>query len=260
MHRVRREIDPNVLSPAQSGPPVRKLAHATARRSGRLLPLIALGFLFLLLAPYGTSLLASAASPSAPVTTASSSISGTVLWDSVNTDTAPNAASAISWTFGNVATVQFTWTGAAGGPSVSQAFLVILFLGFPAYTKQEVEATPLPSTGGTISMTYDMTAFRWYLQGLYQVHAYLENPNGTSLWSEYFYVRVAQPYDIVVATVGLLLLMIAELYMIVTVGPRAADKLRKTSTPSSSTPAPSSSGSASGESSEDSSTGSGGTS
>ena len=209
-----------------------KLGRVSVRRGGRLLPLIALGFLFLLVAPYGTALLAAASTPTPAVTPASSSISGTVLWDSTNTNTAPNAASAISWTFDNVATVQFTWTGPSGGQSVSQAFLVVLFLGFPAYTKQEVEATPLPSSGGTISMTYDMTAFRWYLQGLYQVHAYLENPNGTSLWSEYFYVRVAQPYDIVVATVGLLLLLIAELYMIATVGPRAADKLRKPTTPS----------------------------
>ncbi len=218
------------------------------RRGGRLLPLLAVGFLFLLLAPYGTTLLEAAAAPAPAVTPASSALTTTVLWNSVNVDTAPNAASAIAWTFDDVATVQFTWTGAAGGPSVSQAFLVILFLGFPAYTKQEVEATALPSTGGTISMTYDLTSFKWYLQGLYQVHAYLADPNGTSLWSEYFYVRVAQPYDIVVATVGLLLLTIAELYMIATVGPRAADKIRKPQPPTTGSGTPASSGTSSSDS------------
>lgn len=193
-----------------------------------------------MIAPYGASLLASASATSPALSpTGSAGFTGTVTWNGLPTSTAPNANSAISWTFTNVATVVFSWTGPAGGAGVSQAFLVVLFLGFPAYTKQQVESSPLPSSGGSISMTYDLTEFKWYLQGLYQLHAYLEDPSGNSLWSELFYVRVAQPYSIVVTTVGLLLLTVAELYMIATVGPRVFDKTRKprpaTSTPSATT-------------------------
>jgi hypothetical protein len=179
------------------------------------------------LAPYGVGVLSQARGASPALTQdQSGGVSGAVLWNGINVDTAPNVASAISWSFTTQATVQFQFVGPLTGTGVSQAFLVILFLGFPAYTKQQVESTAFGPLGGTISMTYDLTQFKWYLQGVFELHAYLENPAGTTLWSENFYVKVAQPYDLVVATVGLILLTIAELYMIATVGPRAMDKVR----------------------------------
>jgi len=187
--------------------------------------------LFVIIAPYSASFVATARGASPAVfPDASGSLAGALTWNGADTSTAPNPSSAISWTFTDVATAVFSWTGPAGGAGVSQAFLVVEFLGFPAYTKQQVESQALPSTGGSISMTYDMTQFKWYLQGLYQIHAYLEDPSGNSLWSETFYVKVAQPYDVVVTVVGILILTVAELYMIATVGPRAADKVRKRAT------------------------------
>ncbi|MGC2288863.1 MAG: hypothetical protein WA688_03290 [Thermoplasmata archaeon] len=180
------------------------------------------------LAPYGIGFMSQARGAAPAVAPALvNGASGYVTWNGINANTAPNPSSAIAWSFSTVATVQFVFTGPLTGVGVSQAFLVILFLGFPAYTKQTVESTPFLATGGTISMTYDLTQFKWYLQGVYELHAYLENPAGNSLFSENFYVRVTQPYDLVVATVGLLLLAIAELYLIATVGPRAGDKVRK---------------------------------
>ncbi|MGA7846848.1 MAG: hypothetical protein WCB18_07170 [Thermoplasmata archaeon] len=193
----------------------------------RLLPLLSVALAVVFLAPYGVGVLSQARGASSTLIPAQTGVTGMVLWNGVNTDTAVSDASAISWTFSTIATVQFVFTGPTTGTGVSQAFLVILFLGFPAYTKQQVESTPFGASGGTISMTYDLTEFKWYLQGVYEVHAYLENPAGNTLWSENFYVRVAQPYDLVAATVGLILLTIAELYMIATVGPRAMDKTRK---------------------------------
>jgi len=180
------------------------------------------------LAPYGIGMISQARGAAPAVTTAQgNSVSGTVEWNGVNVDSYPSVSSAASWSFTNIATVNFAWAGApTGSGGVSQAFLVILFLGFPAYTKQQVQSVALPT--GAISMTYDLTQFKWYLQGVYELHAYLENPAGNTLWSENFYVRVAEPYDITVATVGLLLLTVAELYLIATVGPRALDKTRKT--------------------------------
>jgi hypothetical protein len=178
------------------------------------------------LAPYGMGLLseARAVTPAAS-TDQLNTVSAAVTWNGVNVDNYPSTSSAASWSFDNIATVTFSWSGAVADGGISQAFLVILFLGFPAYTKQQVQSAALPL--GSISMTYDLTQFKWYLQGVYECHAYLENPAGDSLFSENFYVRVAQPYDVVVATIGLLLLTIAELYLIATVGPRALDKTRK---------------------------------
>ncbi len=207
---------------------MRSLSRASPRRGGSLLPALCVSLVLVFLAPYGVGLMAQArdtapaVSPSSPGT-----VNGVVYWNGLDTTTAPNPSSAISWSFSTVATVRYVWTGPPSGTGVSQAFLVILFLGFPAYTKQEVQTIASGPVGGTITMTYDLTQFKWYLQGVYELHAYLENPAGSTLWSETFYVRVTQPYDLVVATVGLLLLTVAELYMIATVGPRAADRTRR---------------------------------
>ncbi len=208
---------------------MRPLARISARRRSRLFPLLSIALIFVFLTPYGIGLVSEArASASSVAPALVNNATGYLTWNGINANTAPNPSSAISWTFNNVATVQYVFVGPVAGVGVSQAFLVILFLGFPAYTKQVVESVAFGPTGGTITMTYDLTQFKWYLQGLYELHAYLENPNGTSLWSENFYVRVSQPYDVVVSTVGLLLLTIAELYLIATVGPRAMDKTVKT--------------------------------
>jgi hypothetical protein len=209
---------------------MRPLFRVPARRGARLLPLLSVVLVLVFLAPYAVGAISGARAASPAVSPDQSSVlTGAAYWNGVNVNTAPNPSSAIAWSFTNVATVQFTWVGPLTGSGVSQAFLVILFLGFPAYTKQQVESTALPT--GSINMTYDLSEFKWYLQGIFEVHAYLENPAGNSLWSEDFYVRVTQPYDIVVATVGLILLTIAELYLIATVGPRALDKTRKESPP-----------------------------
>ena len=206
---------------------MRPLLRVPVRRGGRLLALFSVALVLVFLAPYGMSLISQARAASPAVSTdQAGGVTATVDWNGVNIDTYPSVSSAASWSFDNIATVTYSWSGATSDGGISQAFLVILFLGFPAYTKQQVE-TPA-TAAGTISMTYDLTQFKWYLQGVYEVHAYLENPAGNSLFSENFYVRVAQPYDIVVSTVGLLLLTIAELYLIATVGPRALDKTRKT--------------------------------
>ncbi|MCI4352941.1 MAG: hypothetical protein L3K14_06085 [Thermoplasmata archaeon] len=207
---------------------MRQFSRACPRRLGKLLPVLSVALLALMLAPYGASFVAPArgATPGV-VPGAGGSLSGQLTWNGANTNSAPNPSSAISWTFTNVATAVFSWTGPVGGAGVSQAFLVVVFFGASAYTKQQVESPALPSAIGSISMTYDLTQFKWYLQGLFQIHAYLEDPSGNDLWGETFYVRVAQPYDVVVATVGLILITLAELYMIATVGPRAADKTRK---------------------------------
>jgi hypothetical protein len=217
---------------------MRSLTRVSTRRGARLLPLLAVSMVLVFLAPYGIGLFSEARAESpAAVPALVNSASTVVTWNGVNVNTAPNAASAIGWSFANIATVQYTWTGPVTGVGVSQAYLVILFLGFPAYTKQTVLSAAAPPTGGTITMTYNLQQFKWYLQGVYELHAYLENPAGNSLFSENFYVRVTQPYDLVVATVGLLLLTIAELYMIATVGPRAADKIKRGQPAQSSTQA-----------------------
>jgi hypothetical protein len=210
---------------------MRPLAQQSARRARGFLPLFAVALVFVFLAPYAVGALSEAGSTvsltKAVTTEQSSPLLASVTWNGVNVNHYPTVSSAASWSFNNVATVNFTWIGApVGTGGISEAFVVILFLGFPAYTKQQVESAPLPL--GSISMTYNLQQFKWYLQGVYELHAYLENPAGTSLFSEDFYVRVSQPYDLVVATIGLLLLTLAELYLIATVGPRALDKSRKT--------------------------------
>jgi hypothetical protein len=204
---------------------MRSLARISSRRGGRLVPLLSVTLVLVFLAPYGVGLVSQARGATVASTPAPNSVLGTVFWNGINTADHGTPSSAISWSFSTIANVKFEWAGPLTQTGPSQAFLVILFLGFPAYTKQQVESLALPV--GSINMTYDLTEFKWYLQGIYELHAYLENPSGNNLWNENFYVNVAQPYDIVVATVGLLLLTIAELYMIATVGPRAMDKMHK---------------------------------
>jgi hypothetical protein len=212
---------------------MRSRSRAPGWRPGRLFTLVSVSVVFLLLVPYGVGILSQARAAPPPLPQpAVGTVTASVFWNGVNVASYPNPSSAVTWSFDNLANVKFVWPAAGAVPStvqISQAFLVILFLGFPAYTKQQVESVAL--SAGVINMTYDLTEFKWYLQGIFEVHAYLENPSGNSVWGEDFYVRVAQPYDIVVATVGLILLTIAELYLIATVGPRALDKTRKQTPP-----------------------------
>jgi hypothetical protein len=198
------------------------------RRLGTTSLLLTAALVGLLVAPYGVGLLAPArATQTSAGPGAGNAFSAKLLWNGVDASTAPTPSSAITWSFSTVSTAQFVWHGGSNGTTISQAFLVIVFLGLPGYTKQQVESPALPSAGGGINMSYDASQFQWFLQGLYQLHGYLQNPNGSTVWSETFYVRTTQPLTVV--SIGLIALIAAELYMIATVGPRALDRARRPS-------------------------------
>jgi hypothetical protein len=202
------------------------LLRGRTRRRASLLSLLSIGLILVFLAPYGGGLFSPArGTPPAAVPPLVTSVSGEAFWNGVNANTASTPATAFSWSFSDVAHIKFQWAGPVIGPEVSQASLVVNFLGLPAYTKQQVLSVPQPV--GSVNMTYDLSQYKWLLQGLFELHGHLADPNGTVLWNENFYVRVSQPYDIVIATVGLLILTLVELYLIATVGPRAADKAHR---------------------------------
>ncbi len=216
--------------------PYRARFPDVGRRLSRASAALAVAFLLL---PFATTAAAEAAP--APVTPAlaasSSSLAGALYWNGKDAATAGSPGTAFSWSFANVATVKFDWTSLPGVSvsGISQADLYVLLLGIPVYTKTQVESTPLSALAGSITMTYDLTQYRWFVQGLYELKGALEDPNGSVVWSETFYVRATVPFDVTVATVALLLIVVAELYMIVTVGPRAADKTRAQAMKSAST-------------------------
>ncbi len=158
-----------------------------------------------------------------------SAFSVTTTWNgrSIANANAPSAAFAYGYVAPAAAT--FHWEGPAGTGnvgSIASARIQIVYLGLPLYTRSEISTSPLPSTNGWLNMSYDLRGDRYLVQGLLLLDAALLNTNGTTVWSETFYVRLTAPYNLVAATAGLLALGAVELYFVATVGPRSLEQAR----------------------------------
>jgi hypothetical protein len=181
--------------------------------------------------PWASAGFASAIGPVRPGATASTSgFQASATWNGRSVDSASTVGTAFPYSFSSPATVQFHWftTGPvpSGVGSISEAKLIVEFLSLPSYTKDELVTPPQPASAGQISMTYDLSADRYILQGLFLLQAALMNSNGSTVWAQNFYIHVTAPYELTVATVGLLAIFVLEIYLVVTVGPRAAEQAR----------------------------------
>jgi hypothetical protein len=133
-------------------------------------------------------------------------------------------------------TFQYATPGGAGpGLSVAVARLQLIVFDVPAGVKEVDLSNVHPATSGTVSVIGDYTYAKYLIEGAYELHALLLDPNGSTLFSETFFINVHEPYDLTVVTVIFGLLILYELYAVATLGSaqsvtklvKAAEEARK---------------------------------
>ncbi len=152
---------------------------------------------------------------------------GTVLWNGAATASATSPSSAIQTSFGQVATVTFSWswTGSGAPPfGVSNNRLHVLFFGVSVFTKDQAFQPAKSAATGSYALTSDLTSSRYLLEGIFLLDAQIISDAGKIVWSETFYVLVTEPYHLVAANIGLAALAIYEVVQLVRVGPHALPK------------------------------------
>ncbi|HTW40192.1 MAG TPA: hypothetical protein VMF04_04980 [Thermoplasmata archaeon] len=224
---------------------MRTPASRSIARSGRWLgPLVALAVAVLLLVPLGT-VAAPTAERTVSVTPGASSggLTANVSWDGTNITTAASASSAFRISFGNSVNLYYAWRQpsgvlSSGAPwSINDARLQIFYFGFALGTRDVTTATG--NTSGSIVMSnWNTGPLQYVIEGTYQLTASLLAPNGTTAWSQTFWVQVAAAFYVLAALpIVLILLVIYELYNVATVGKQQALKVRKSGTSGNPPPA-----------------------
>jgi hypothetical protein len=164
---------------------------------------------------------------------ASGALEANVSWDGTNISTAGSGSSAFHISFGSSVNLYYHWeqpTGivSTGVPwSINDARLQIFYFGFALGTRDVTTATG--NTSGHILMSdWNTGPLEYVIEGLYKLTASLLATNGTTAWSQSFWVSVAAAYFILAALpIVLVLLAIYELYNVATVGKQQALKGKK---------------------------------
>lgn len=196
------------------------------------------------IAPSGA--LAAAAAPAPHAVAAvepASGLSAYATWNGVNVATAANASAAFRMSFGANVTVIFYWTQASGSApiAVDDARLQIFFFGFALGTR---DITTVGAATSPLSMNnWNTGPLQYILSGTYQLTASLLATNGSTVWSQSFWVNITAPYYILaLLPIVLILIAIYEVYALCTVGKYAMigrpPKSGEPATPTPSAPAP----------------------
>lgn len=174
-----------------------------------------------LIAPSGALAAAAAPAPHAVATVepAASGLSAYATWNGVNVATAANASAAFRMSFGANVTVIFYWTQATGSApiAVDDARLQIFFFGFALGTR---DITTVGAATSPLSMNnWNTGPLQYILSGTYQLTASLLATNGSTVWSQSFWVNITAPYYILaLLPIVLILIAIYEVYALCTVG------------------------------------------
>ncbi len=170
--------------------------------------------------------LGSAAASPAPAVHPSVTVTSTVTWNGVNVDTASGVSSALSIGLSSPANLLYNWSesASAGSPiTVTDARLQMYYFGYAVASRDITLSNPAPSRGGAIALNWTPIAVNYVLGGVYRLTASLLVANGSTVWSENFYVRGNAPAGILAALpIILLLIAIYEVYLLVRSGRYAA--------------------------------------
>jgi hypothetical protein len=165
----------------------------------------------------------------------------TVTWNNVNVRTAGSVTSALSIDFTQSANVLFNWsTGSTATVTINDARLQMFYFGFAVTTRDQNVNNPVAQSSGQIPLSWTPLSIAYVLEGVYKITASFIAPNGTTMFSESFYVRAAAIAGIVAAIpIVLLAIAIYEIYGLVISGRYAVPARRKeapAATPPSQTP------------------------
>lgn len=151
-------------------------------------------------------------------------VTGALTYNGRPTGNATSPGSALGVVFASPATVEFSWQAAGGkinqplSIAIQTARLQVIFLGLQVWTKDQTLSPPSFTPRGSVNMTADFSLNRYLLEGLYELTGSLISPNGTSVWSESFYLKASAPDHLTATNVGLALVGLYEVFAILTVG------------------------------------------
>jgi len=210
--------------------------HSARRRVGTLATIFAIAVVALLANVPATA----RASPTFRASSAQPEAGAAyvVTWNGVDVSTAGTPSSALSIDFSQTASLNFNWsTGASAPVNISDARLQMYYFGFAVSTKDQVVSNSVAcSSKCHIPLDWTPLSINYVLEGVYRLTASFIAPNGTTMWSENFYVKGNAPLGFVaLIPIVLLLIAIYEVYGLVRSG-RYAALGRKPSAPTSGTP------------------------
>jgi hypothetical protein len=177
-----------------------------------------------------------ASSPAARVAPQlSGGVAYTVTWNGGDVSSASSASSAISIDLSHTANLVYYYNVSLPGSTVtiSDARLQMYYLGFAVSTRDQVLTNPVAGSGH-IPLSWTPVSVAYLLEGVYRLTASFLAPNGTTMWSENFYVRGTAPLGILaLLPIVLLIIIVYEVYGLVRSGRYAAlGKPAPTSPPS----------------------------
>ncbi|HEV2450143.1 MAG TPA: hypothetical protein VGU43_07045 [Thermoplasmata archaeon] len=150
-------------------------------------------------------------------------ISYSFTWNGKGVTNSTTTASALGVSLSSPIAMQFHWTGPGpqGPPGgVSEVEFQAYLFGFPFIARALTNSPALTSSTGVTNLTWDPGGLNYLISGTYQCLASIFSSNGTTIWSEWFYVNIHAPYTIgAVLPIILLLLVLFEVYALLTVKP-----------------------------------------
>ncbi|HTT14902.1 MAG TPA: hypothetical protein VMG81_03885 [Thermoplasmata archaeon] len=196
-----------------------------------LLGICALAFVLLVPSTTWAAPASPAASPGSTGAAQPAASVPSVTWNGANVNGANSSSSAFTVTFNEAINVLFSWDPSLY-PNVNDARLQMIYFGFPVSTRDVAPpaGTPLQPSS-SVALNWTVGAIQYVFEGTFGITASLI-ANGSTLWSESFYVRLVAPFSVFAAApLVLIILGIYEVYALARSGRQAGLQRRKKSPP-----------------------------
>jgi hypothetical protein len=184
-------------------------------------------------------------SANCPGVTASYGVVANVTWNGVDVCGSTNQSSALAVDFTQTANLVYSWhtTGGLTGPgtlTLNDARLEMFYFGYSIVTRDVTTTGAVPESSGTFSLNWNPGTLTYVFEGLFGLTASLIAVNGTTVWSENFFIKATAPYSILAALPIILgIIAIWELYSVARSGRQAATSSKAPSPPPPTAPPPS---------------------
>jgi hypothetical protein len=141
-----------------------------------------------------------------------SGVAASATWDNHNLSSANSPANAFSIDKGQTAVVDYSYVQISG--TVQNATLVVTYLGIVLTTsKASTHVVGGPPIAGAAQINWSFGPLVDALEGVFEFTASLQYANGSTAWSQSFYVFTKAPYLLESgAVIVLLILTVAELF------------------------------------------------
>jgi len=138
----------------------------------------------------------------------------TVTWNGGDVSSAGSASSALVVDFTQQANLLFSWNLTSPNTAdVSDARVQMYYFGFAVATRDQILTNPVPRGSGTIPLSWTPLSVAYLLEGVYRITASFIAANGSTLFSENFYVRDNAPFGVVaILPIVLIVIVLYEVY------------------------------------------------